>query len=108
MSDTNTQDDKDSSADLEEQYEDLFESIGDIVEASPEHVPELLTVILALPPFRDFLDRQELLTKAVVEAKKMVKEAESSMTDQDKANAAVAGQRPLNVKDLMPRGPAKA
>jgi hypothetical protein len=56
----------------EENYQTLFRSLQSIVDEEPQSVPQLLAVILAGGPFRPFLDKPELLSKAVIMAKQYV------------------------------------
>ena len=83
---------------LQAQYQDLFECIDEIISTDPNQVPELFTVLLALPAFRGILNKQDLINKAVVEAKKLAKETEAILAE-DGVSAPTGGT--LNVGDLL-------
>lgn len=106
----------------------LFNSIQKIVDENPQSTPQLLAVILAGGPFRPFLEKQELLNKAVIMAKQYVADKKSETAKQvgnDQANnnairslanpqsttnsSQPTGGRVMSLRNLAPpSGPAKA
>jgi hypothetical protein len=95
---------------IDERYETLFRTLQQIAEAEPRRVPQLLAVILAGGPFRPFLDRPELMSKAVVMAKQYVAERKRGTPSATGAARAPAAGAPLgrvvSVRDVAPARPS--
>ncbi len=93
--------------DLENEYIKLFDTVQSLAEYDPEHVPELFTVLLAGAPFRPFLERPELLSKAVVEAKRLLREGDA-MLDDGSAEDVQRVAEPMSVAaSLAQQGPSR-
>jgi hypothetical protein len=90
----------------DKRYETLFNTLQAIANAEPDKIPQLLAVILAGGPFRPFLDKPELLNKAVVMAKNYLAEKKKQVKT---APAAKPQGRVMSVRDMAPpTGPSKA
>jgi hypothetical protein len=55
-------------------YRSLITALRELVHAEPDKIVQLLAVILAGKPFRPFLERKDLLDKAVAMARRYVAE----------------------------------
>ncbi|MDP7038966.1 MAG: hypothetical protein QGI45_07410 [Myxococcota bacterium] len=93
--------------DLENEYTKLFDTVQSLAEYDPEHVPELFTVLLAGAPFRPFLERPELLTKAVVEAKRLIREGDTMLDDVPADNVQSTPERMSVAASLAQQGPSR-
>lgn len=89
------------------QYETLFRTLQGLADAEPQKIPQLLAVILAGGPFRPFLDRPELMTRAVVMAKQYVAEKKRAVASGASPAAPRTG-RVVSLRDVAPvRKPSK-
>jgi hypothetical protein len=101
----------------DKRYETLFNTLQSIANSEPDKVPQLLAIILAGGPFRPFLEKPELLNKAVVMAKNYLSEKKRKKAaapqamgpSPSKAAPKPAAGRVMSLRDMVPpSGPSKA